>query len=104
MSDSSTNVQVVCRVRPFNEREDKGNTLPVLTASSEKKEVTLIRGAGNRQQRMTFNFDAVYGSFSSQRDVFQSVGVLVNDVVNGYEATVRACARLISECVRSIQA
>ena len=64
---NAASVQVAVRVRPMSERELKGNTLPVVTASSDKKEVTLIRGAGNRQQRQTYSFDAVFSDYSSQR-------------------------------------
>jgi hypothetical protein len=50
----------------MSEKELKGNTLPVVTASTEKKEVTVIRGAGNRQQKTTYNFDDVFSSHSTQ--------------------------------------
>ena len=94
MSDHSASVQVAVRVRPLNERELKHNTLPVVTASSEKKEVTLIRtGATNRQQRQTYSFDGVFSDYSTQRDVFEKVRPLVDDVLSGYEGTVRASAR-----------
>ena len=55
----SANVQVAVRVRPMNERELRGNTLPVVTALSTSKEVTLIKGSKERQSRQTFNFDHV---------------------------------------------
>ena len=100
---NAASVQVAVRVRPMSERELKGNTLPVVTASSDKKEVTLIRGAGNRQQRQTYSFDAVFSDYSSQRDVFQPVRPLVDDVLNGYEGTVRASGNrpplLLPPCV-----
>jgi hypothetical protein len=38
--DTSCNIQVVVRVRPMNDKEKADNTLPVVTASSEKNEVT----------------------------------------------------------------
>ena len=87
MFDSS--VRVCVRLRPFNEREMKNDTLPVVTASTDKNEVTLIRGSANRQQRQTYNFDSVFSTFSSQRDVFTTISPLVLDVLQGYEATVR---------------
>ena len=64
MSDSSmveqSGIQVVVRLRPMSERELKGNTLPVVTASTEKKEVTVIKGTGARTLRNTFAFDNVF--------------------------------------------
>ena len=90
MTDAAS-VRVAVRVRPMSERENSKDTLPVVTASTEKAEVTLIRGgSAGRQQRQTYNFDQVHSSFSSQRDVFESTRPLVMDVLSGYEATVRA--------------
>ena len=53
-------IQVVVRLRPMSDRELKGNTLPVVTASTEKKEVTVIKGTGARTLRNTFAFDNVF--------------------------------------------
>ena len=107
MSDSS--VKVCVRLRPFNEREMKNDTLPVVTASTDKAEVTLIRGTANRQQRQTYSFDSVYSTFSTQRDVFETISPLVLDVLKGFEATVRArlappTPRRSSSCVLSSRA
>lgn len=90
-------VQVALRVRPMNERETAAGTVPVVTASNGKKEVTLIRGAGQRQQRQTYHFDSVFTSFSTQHEVFETIRPLVKEVMQGFEATVR-CA-LITEHV-----
>lgn len=68
-SDAGASVQVVVRLRPMNKKEQQGNTLPVVTASTEKKEVTVIKGAGARQQRTTYAFDNVFTSFSTQQEV-----------------------------------
>lgn len=87
----STSVQVVVRMRPLNDREKKGNTLPVVTASTEKKEVVVIKGAGNRQQRTTYNFDNVLGTLSSQEEVFQqTIAPVISDVLGGFECTMFA--------------
>ena len=79
----------------MNQRETAAGTVPVVTALYDKKEVTLIRGSGNRQQRQTFHFDSVFTSFSTQREVFETVRPLVNEVMQGFEATVRSA--LITE-------
>ncbi len=90
MSEQS-GVQVVVRLRPMSERELKGNTLPVVTASTEKKEVTVIKGSGARTLRSTFAFDDVFTSFSTQKEVFdQTLAPVIGDVLNGYESTVFA--------------
>lgn len=87
-------VRVVVRVRPMNDKELKNNTLPVVTGSTDKREVTLIRGVGQRQIRQTYNFDSVFTSFSSQAEVFQTIHPLISEVMQGFEATVRRAARM----------
>ena len=82
-------MQVAVRLRPMNAKEQAKDTLPVVTANSSRNEVTLIRGTANRQQRQTYSFDAVHGSFSEQGHIFETVRPLVDDVLNGFEATVR---------------
>ncbi|EKX52236.1 hypothetical protein GUITHDRAFT_65383, partial [Guillardia theta CCMP2712] len=90
-TEATSCVQVVVRVRPMNDKEQKGNTLPVVTASTEKKEVTVIRGAGNRQQRTTYNFDDVLTSFSTQQEVFDTtIAPNILDVLEGFECTMFA--------------
>lgn len=84
----AASVKVAVRLRPMSERENRGNTVPVVNGSSERNEVTLIKGVGQHQQRKTYNFDAVYTSFSTQSEVFQTVEPLVADVMSGFEATV----------------
>ena len=91
MPETTASVQVAVRVRPLNDRELKHNTLPVVTASSSEKTVTLIKnGATNRQERKTYAFDEVFSEFSTQQDVFDKVRPLVDDVVAGFEGTVFA--------------
>lgn len=88
------NVKVVCRLRPMNEREKKGGTVPAATASTERKEVAVVRmlgggtGGGTRQVRSLFHFDEVLTSFSTQSEVFSAtLDPLVDEVLSGYEAT-----------------
>lgn len=72
----------------MSDREKTDGTVPVATASTEHREIVVARSLGGRQVRTAFNFDAVLGSFSSQEDVFNaSVKPLVDQVLNGYEAT-----------------
>jgi len=87
----STSIQVVVRMRPLNERETKFNTCPVVTANTQRKEVLVIKGAGNRQQRTTYNFDNVLGTHSSQEEVFQqTIQPVIADVLGGFECTMFA--------------
>lgn len=86
-------VQVVVRLRPLNDKESKGSTLPVVTASTDRAEVCICRGQGSRQVKQTFAFDKVFTSFTSQEEVFAQTFVeqgIIDDVLRGYESTVFA--------------
>lgn len=86
----ATNVRVVCRVRPMSERERKAGTIPAATASTERREVAVVRqlAGGTRQLRSTFHFDDVLTSFGTQEDVFKAtLQPLVSQVLAGFETT-----------------
>ena len=55
----------------MNDKEKKHDTLPVVTASTTEKTVTVIKGNGARQVRSQFHFDRVFTSFSTQEEVFE---------------------------------
>lgn len=93
IEDPSTNVKVVCRLRPMNEKEKGTSMTPVVSASSDRKEICVVRKvSGNaRQARSTYNFDEVLGSFSTQAEVFTAtLQPLIDEVLGGFEATVFA--------------
>lgn len=90
VSASGAGIRVVCRLRPMNEREKMCNTVPAVSASTERKEVAVARvtAGGTRQQRSSFHFDEVLTSFSTQSEVFAAtLEPLVAEVLSGYEAT-----------------
>lgn len=88
---STSSIQVVVRLRPMNESEKKHGTLPVVTASTQDRTVTVIKGQGSRQVRSCFNFDRVFTAFSSQEEVFEeTLKPVIGDVMRGYESTVFA--------------
>ncbi|CAE7387665.1 KIN5A [Symbiodinium natans] len=96
-----TNVRVVCRIRPMNDREKKAGATPAATASTERKEVAVVRilAGGTRQVRSTFHFDDVLTSFSSQEDVFRAtLQPLVGQVLAGYETTAFAYGQYTYPC------
>ena len=70
MAANEASVQVVVRLRPLNAREQKNNTSPIVTASTERSEVTVIKGTGKAQVRNTFKFANVFGSFTTQEEIF----------------------------------
>lgn len=77
-------VQVVCRVRPPSKKEGDGREIRK-TVVVEDNEVILWRAAPVR-----FSFDHALDGTHTQRDAFELVRPLVEDVVEGYEATVFA--------------
>lgn len=88
---STASVQVVVRLRPLNAREKKHGTLPVVSASTGDKSVTVIKGQGSRQVRSSYTFDNVFTAFSSQEEVFDAtLKPIIRDVMQGFESTVFA--------------
>ena len=84
-------VQVVVRLRPMNDKEQSEGTLPVVTASTAKKQVTVIKGVGPKQARTSFSFDNVFTSFSTQQEVFtETLRPVIGDVLKGFETCVFA--------------
>lgn len=87
----TSSVQVVVRLRPLNDKEKKHGTLPVVSASTSDKTVTVIKGSGSRQVRTNYKFDNIFGTFSSQEEVFEAtLKPVIRDVLNGFESTVFA--------------
>ena len=63
----------------------------MVTTSTERKEVTIVKGSGKAQVRTTFNFDNVFGSFTTQEEIFhQTLEPVIGDVMSGYESTIFA--------------
>ena len=85
---NSSNVQVVVRLRPLNSKEKKHGTLPVVSASTADKSVTVIKGSGSRQARSSYTFDNVFTAFSTQEEVFDAtLKPVLSDVLKGFEST-----------------
>jgi len=86
-----SNIQVVVRLRPMNDKEKRHGTLPVITAKTQQRSVTVIKGKGRKQSKSSYSFDNVFTAFSSQEEVFEAtVKPVINDVMRGFESTVFA--------------
>lgn len=84
-------IQVVVRLRPMNESEKKDGTLPVVTAKTAERSVTVIKGKGRKQLKSSYSFDNVFTAFSTQEEVFDAtVKPVIADVMRGFESTVFA--------------
>ncbi len=94
-SDSSketpTNVQVAVRCRPANAQEkSSGQVMCVNTETAERK-VNVQCGPSGKKTSKTFSFDRVFGTYSTQEEVFrQMVLPLVQETVAGFNCTVFA--------------
>ena len=90
----SNGIQVVVRLRPVNAQEKREGTPPVVSSNTAESTVTLVRAAGkgsSAQSRSTFKADNVFGSFSTQEEVFdQTMPGILKDVLKGFESTVFA--------------
>ena len=88
--EESCRIELAVRVRPMNAREEEQGVLPIINASEERKEVTIVRGSGNRQTRQTYTFDHVFTGYTTQSEVFDPMQPMIDSVMQGYEATVFA--------------
>lgn len=67
----SSAIQVVVRLRPMNAAEQKHGTLPVVTAKTADRSVSVIKGKGRKQMKHCYTFDNVFTGFSTQEEVFE---------------------------------
>jgi len=66
-------------------------TLPVATASTQDKLVTVIKGSGGRQIRTSFSFYNAFTASLNQGDLFNTtLRPAIQDVLDEFESTVFA--------------
>ncbi|CAH0475685.1 unnamed protein product [Peronospora belbahrii] len=79
-----TNVQVAVRCRPLNHREKSTGRGAVVQCKPNSNEVAVLK-------RKTYTFDRVFGQYSTQKDVFDTVvRPAVDEALAGYNCTVFA--------------
>lgn len=79
------NVRVICRIRPTNKKELENGGVVCVKHTEQNIEVKWD-GSENK-----FNFDRIFGPESIQSEVFSfSALPLIQDVLNGYNATIFA--------------
>ena len=70
-SGGGSNIQVVVRLRPMNDTEKRHGTLPVITAKTQQRSVTVIKGKGRKQSKSSYSFDiSIYNSFFDMGTLF----------------------------------
>jgi hypothetical protein len=67
-STTGTNVQVAVRCRPPNADEKKGNQQTVVSCDAETKSVKISYGPLGKKTAKTYNFDKVFGMYSTQEE------------------------------------
>ena len=55
----------------MNPTEQKHGTLPVVTAKTADRSVSVVKGKGGKQIKMRYTFDNVFTGFSTQEEVFE---------------------------------
>jgi kinesin family protein 11 len=86
-----TNVQVAVRCRPLNAEEKKAAQPCVVACDSEAKAVRVNYGPMGKKTQKSFNFDKVFGMYSTQEEVFdQVVRPIVDEALAGFNCTIFA--------------
>lgn len=85
-TDESSNIQVICRVRPFSAAEEAGQaskSVHVIDDSTIKIE--------EKEASTTFKYDRVFGTDTTQESVYDSVGKnTLEDFFKGFNGTILA--------------
>lgn len=89
------NIRVFARVRPLLEKEqfDDEENVPSIVAPESDTVVVhekMNHHDGAAEERKTFRFDRVFGSQSTQEEVYEEVQNLVRSVVDGYTVCIFA--------------
>ena len=84
-------IQVVARLRPVNSKEKREGTPPVVSSNTAAQTVSVVKTTGKTQNKTSFKADSVFGSFSTQEEVFdETMPPILKDVIKGFESTVFA--------------
>ena len=98
---TSSNIKVFCRFRPFNEMEKDYNPHPIHKIASNRH---LIVKDPSRHEDMSFLFDEVFDSETTQEQIYSEVGlpVLMN-ILDGFNGTIIAYGQTSSGKTHTMQ-
>lgn len=92
----ATNVQVAVRCRPMNAEERKNNAPTVVNCEPENKTIKVNYGPAGKKILKTFTFDRVFGTYSTQEEVFETmVRPIIEETLSGFNCTIFACKRML---------
>ncbi len=90
-NSKGTNVQVAVRCRPLNAEEKKTNQPTVITCDAENKSIKVAYGPTGKKIMKNFTFDKVFGMYSRQEEVFETVvRPIVEETLAGFNCTIFA--------------
>ncbi|XP_020669326.2 kinesin-like protein KIF3A isoform X2 [Pogona vitticeps] len=90
-ADSSDNVKVVVRCRPFNEREKVMCYKMAVNVDEMRGTITVHKTDSSNEPPKTFTFDTVFGPESKQLDVYNlTARPIIDSVLEGYNGTIFA--------------
>lgn len=90
-STKGCNVQVAVRCRPLNTEERKSGQATVVNCDSENRSVKVAYGPVGKKIMKSFTFDKVFGMYSRQEEVFESiVRPIVDETLAGFNCTIFA--------------
>ena len=91
VSMKGTNVQVAVRCRPLTTEERRSGQPSVVACDSENKSVKVAYGPTGKKITKNFTFDKVFGAYSRQEEVFNSiVKPIVDEALAGFNCTIFA--------------
>ena len=85
------NVQVAVRCRPVNAEERKTGQPLAITCQPEAKNISVAYGPPGKKITKAYNFDRVFGMYSTQEEVFSTVvRPIVDEALAGFNCTIFA--------------
>ncbi|GBG28905.1 Kinesin-like protein KIF11 [Hondaea fermentalgiana] len=85
------NIKVVVRSRPLNAAEKAAKTPSLVQCDADRGQVSVSMAIGSKRSSKKYNYDMVFGPYSTQAEVYSSaIRPVVDEVLQGYNCTVFA--------------
>lgn len=88
LEDIKGKIRVYCRIRPFSNTE-KADPDKAIQCYKQNDEVSLTVGT-QRNRTKDYQFDAVFGTNSTQDEVFEDTRRLIQSAIDGYNVCIFA--------------